>query len=90
LWGYTAEGVDEFPQLQIDSIVFSSHGHRLEEAYASADEYLKPVERKNVIVKDFKDGFFPYHGAEIKEYFEQLKQQVSLDIVFTPYRLYLY
>jgi LmbE family N-acetylglucosaminyl deacetylase len=78
--------VDEFPQLQVDWIVFGSQGYRLEEAYASADEYLKPVEHKNVVVKDYKDGFFPYHGEEIKEYFEQLKQQVSPDIVFTPYR----
>ena len=78
--------VDEFPQLQVDWIVFSSHGHRQEEAYASADEYLRPVTRKNVIVKDYRDGFFPFQGAEIKEFFEQLKQQVSPDIVFTPYR----
>ncbi len=78
--------VDEFPKAQVDWIVFSSLGHRTEEAYASAEEFLKPVEHKRVVVKDYRDSYFPYQGAVIKEYFEQLKEQVSPDIVLTHYR----
>ena len=33
-----------------------------------------------------RDGFFPYTGEEIKEYFESLKQKCSPDIIFTHYR----
>ncbi|HEU0047216.1 MAG TPA: hypothetical protein VFQ43_06400, partial [Nitrososphaera sp.] len=39
-----------------------------------------------VVVKRFRDGFFPYVGAEIKEYFEVLKHAVSPDVIFTHYR----
>ena len=78
--------VAEYPQVDVHWIVFGSQGHRLEEAYASANAFLASVENKNIVVKDFRDGFFPYRGEEIKEYFEQLKQQVSPDLIFTHYR----
>ena len=29
-----------------------------------------------MIVRNFRDGFFPYQGAEIKEFFEELKKEV--------------
>jgi LmbE family N-acetylglucosaminyl deacetylase len=34
----------------------------------------------------FRDGFFPYQGANIKEFFEELKKDVNPDLVFTHYR----
>lgn len=46
---------------------------------------MKGAKEKNVVIKDFKDGFFPYQGVEIKEYFEQLKE-MSPDIILTHYR----
>jgi LmbE family N-acetylglucosaminyl deacetylase len=39
-----------------------------------------------MIVKTFRDGFFPYVGGDIKTYFEELKGIVSPDLVFTHYR----
>ncbi len=33
----------------------------------SADALLAGVPSKRVILKDFRDGYFPYDGAEIKE-----------------------
>ena len=39
----------------------------------------------DIIIKEFKDGFFPFIGAEIKNYFEQLKKEVSPSIIFTHY-----
>jgi len=67
-------------------IVFGTTGHRIEEAYASANAFLQSARQKRIIVQEFRDGFFPYHGAPIKDYFEQLKQQVSPEIIFTHYR----
>lgn len=78
--------VAEYPQIAAHWIVFGTTGHRIEEAYASAHEFLRPVENKKILVQEFRDGFFPYHGAPIKDYFEQMKQQVSPDIIFTHYR----
>ena len=34
----------------------------------------------------FRDGFFPYEGPAIKEYFETLKSSVQPDLIFTHYR----
>ena len=39
-----------------------------------------------MIVRDFKDGFFPYDGGEIKAFFETLKKEFSPDIIFTHQR----
>jgi LmbE family N-acetylglucosaminyl deacetylase len=41
--------------------------------------------RAHVIIRSFRDGFFPYVG-EVKEFFETLKARVSPDLVFTHYR----
>lgn len=67
-------------------IVFGSDKERAQEARTSADIFLENVKEKNIIVKNFRDGFFPFIGDQIKEIFEQLKREFSPDIVFTHYR----
>jgi LmbE family N-acetylglucosaminyl deacetylase len=67
-------------------IVFSSSSEREREARNSAALFLDQAERKEVIVKDFRDGFFPYDGARIKEFFEELKKRIAPDLIFTHYR----
>jgi LmbE family N-acetylglucosaminyl deacetylase len=59
---------------------------RAQEALESAHALLGPVRKKNIVIKAFRDGFFPYVGGEIKAYFEELKREVSPDVVFTHYR----
>ena len=56
------------------------------EARTSADLFLRKAHRKQVIVKRFRDGFFPFDGAQIKEDFEKLKKEISPDLIFTHYR----
>ena len=48
---------------------------------------LAGVPKTEIIVKAFRDGFFPYCGADIKECFEQLKTTLSPDLVFTHHGL---
>jgi LmbE family N-acetylglucosaminyl deacetylase len=67
-------------------VVFSSDGRREREALKSANDFLRGARRKTVVVKRFRNSFFPYSGAEIKEYFEQLKRDFTPDLVFTHYR----
>jgi LmbE family N-acetylglucosaminyl deacetylase len=67
-------------------IVFSSSSEREREARNSAALFLDQAEHKEVIVKDFSDGFFPYDGARIKEFFEELKKRIAPDLIFTHYR----
>jgi LmbE family N-acetylglucosaminyl deacetylase len=35
------------------------------------------------LLKTFKDGFMPYFGADVKAVFEELKETVSPDVIFT-------
>lgn len=78
--------IQEYPHLQVYWVVFSATQERAAEAIASAEAFLAGVSQRQIIVKEFQDGFFPYSGAEIKRYFEELKQIVLPDLIFTHYR----
>jgi LmbE family N-acetylglucosaminyl deacetylase len=67
-------------------IVFSSNEERAGEARASANAFLDRALEKEVVVKEFRDGFFPFLGGQIKDEFETLKREFSPDLVFTHHR----
>jgi LmbE family N-acetylglucosaminyl deacetylase len=72
--------------LDVTWIVFSAYEDRRREAIESANVFLGRASKREVLLKDFRDGFFPYIGGEIKECFEALKQRVSPDLIFTHHR----
>ncbi len=74
------------PRAEFTWIVLSGEEARAEEARESARRFLARAARSHVVVKGFRDGFFPYIGTSIKEYFEDLKHDVTPDVVFTHYR----
>jgi len=76
---------EEYPEASFHWVVFSSDQTRADEARRSADRFLKKIVPKSVVIKDFRGSFFQFIGAEIKEYFEQLKGEVSPDVIFTHY-----
>ncbi|MCC5615180.1 PIG-L family deacetylase [Nostoc sp. CHAB 5836] len=78
--------IENYHHVIIYWVVFSSNEQRAKEATASASFFLKEVPIKKIIIKDFRDGFLPFQGIEVKEYFEQLKDEFSPDIVFTHHR----
>jgi LmbE family N-acetylglucosaminyl deacetylase len=67
-------------------VVLSGNGERADEARRSAESLLNGVPTSEVVVRDFPDGFFPYEGQRIKDYFEELKVDFSPDVVFTHQR----
>lgn len=69
-------------QLQFHWIVFSASGPRGGEA-AKAVEFFAAGSEKNVVLKDFRDGFLPYTGGPVKDFFETLKGSVKPDLIFT-------
>jgi LmbE family N-acetylglucosaminyl deacetylase len=75
-----------YPDSYFYWVIFSASGTRLKEARKSAKLYLENIPNKKIIAKAFRDGFFPYIGAEIKDFFEQLKIDFDPDIIFTHYR----
>ena len=74
----------ELPQLSFCWVVLCASGPRREEA-AKAAELFTCGCRKQVFLEEFRDGFLPYQGAEVKECFEQLKGSVNPDLIFTQW-----
>jgi LmbE family N-acetylglucosaminyl deacetylase len=72
--------------LDVAWVVFSANGSRRREAMDSADALLERVLKKQIALNEFRDGFFPYTGAAIKEYFETLRSDVVPDVILTHYR----
>jgi LmbE family N-acetylglucosaminyl deacetylase len=67
-------------------VVFAATGARRGEAEASATAFLKNAATAHVTLHAFRESYFPFVGAEIKDAFEDLKQVVSPDIIFTHRR----
>jgi LmbE family N-acetylglucosaminyl deacetylase len=78
--------IQENPDIQVTWVVFSALGERGMEARNSAGEFLKGAPQSKVLVHEFKDGYFPHHGAEIKDIFELLKVDLKPDLIFTHTR----
>ncbi len=78
--------IETYPEISIYWVVFGATDKRQEEALASAHAFLKDVEHKTIVVKGFRDRFFPYIGADIKTFFDQLSKDVQPDLVLTHYR----
>ena len=66
-------------------MVFSASGHRGQEARKAAELFTAGCD-KQVVLKEFQDGFLPYRGAEVKDFFEELKGQVNPDLIFTHWQ----
>ena len=78
--------IRRFPAIEVDWLVFSAPAARAREARRSARWFLEGAGRTRVSIRHFRDGFFPYHGAEIKKAFERVKRETSPDLVLTHYR----
>jgi LmbE family N-acetylglucosaminyl deacetylase len=77
---------EQYDNLEVFWVVFAASGPRGAEAKKSASIFLKKAYRKTVVVKSFRDSFFPFQGARIKAYFEELKESFSPDLIFTHNR----
>jgi LmbE family N-acetylglucosaminyl deacetylase len=73
----------DHPQCVFHWVVFSAIGLREEEARRGASQFVCPGRLRGPLVKAFPDGFMPFVGAEVKTIFEELKQSVSPDLIFT-------
>jgi LmbE family N-acetylglucosaminyl deacetylase len=72
--------------LQVHWVVLGAAGGRAEEAARSASHFLAGAASQEVVVKGFRDSYFPYIGGEVKEYMESLRSQVGPDLIFTHRR----
>jgi LmbE family N-acetylglucosaminyl deacetylase len=78
--------LEVIPGAEVHWVVLGAAGQRASEALKSANLFLANAGRKEIVVKGFKDGFFPYAGRDIKQFFEDLKRECSPDLILTHYR----
>jgi LmbE family N-acetylglucosaminyl deacetylase len=78
--------IETFPNLRVQWAVFGAdQPRRVAEAQASAAAFLQEARERTIVIKGFRDSYFPYIGVELKETFEALKE-FSPDLVFTHCR----
>jgi len=77
---------EEHPGSQFHWVVFSAIGERAAEAQRAASLFTASGVLQGPRLKTFPDGFMPYVGGEVKGIFEELKQEISPDLIFTHQR----
>lgn len=78
----------EVPDLAVRWVVFSGKGNagRAAEAQGAAAAFLHGATDIRVDVLDFRDGYFPFHGVEIKDFFENLKRDCEPSLILTHFK----
>ncbi len=84
--GAVSQLVERFSEAHYTWVVLCSDATRAAEARAGAAEFLADAQNISIVIKDFRDGFLPYVGADVKDFFEDLKGSVSPDVIFTHNR----
>jgi LmbE family N-acetylglucosaminyl deacetylase len=77
-------GQDE-KKVKFHWVVFSAAGERAEEARRAAELFTAGCE-KEIILNQYRDGFLPYSGGQVKEFFEELKHKLNPDLIFTHWQ----
>ena len=76
---------EQYPRCSIHWVVFSATGVRRSEAQRST-ELFAGSHLVGPVLQSFPDGFMPFEGTAVKTFFEQMKREISPDIVFTHSR----
>jgi LmbE family N-acetylglucosaminyl deacetylase len=71
----------ERPGCVVDWVIFSATPEREREARASAAEFLADAERASVVVKGFRESYFPAEWPEVKGTVDELRA-LQPDVVF--------
>jgi LmbE family N-acetylglucosaminyl deacetylase len=75
----------QYPNAVFHWVVFSAIGVRAAEAQRAAELFVGKTALKGPLLKEYKDGFMPFMGGEVKATFEELKA-TSPDLILTHNR----
>ena len=73
------------PRLSAHWVVLSANAERAKEAEVSAARFLGGAAPTELIIERFRDGYLPYEGARVKDFFEGLAR-IDPDVIFTHHR----
>ncbi len=77
---------EQYPRCEFYWVVFSAAGVREAEAQRGAELFAGTNRHESAVLKNFRDGFMPFVGGEVKAVFEDLKGTISPDLIFTHNR----
>jgi LmbE family N-acetylglucosaminyl deacetylase len=83
--GTILQMAERWPRTRFVWITLSSDTERAAETQAAAGRLLHGVENAVVCIEQFRGSYFPYDGAQLKEYIETLKAYEP-DLILTHYR----
>jgi LmbE family N-acetylglucosaminyl deacetylase len=78
--------VREHPGSIVHWVVFSAVAVREEEARRAAPLFAG-ASLKTLLIKDWRDGFMPFVGSDVKQTFESELKTLSPDLIFTHKRI---
>jgi LmbE family N-acetylglucosaminyl deacetylase len=78
--------IDQFPGACVHWVVLSSDDERAAEGHRAAKHFLAGAAERDVRIERFREGYFPWAGAAIKDHFEELRADVDPDVIFTHRR----
>jgi LmbE family N-acetylglucosaminyl deacetylase len=74
------------PNISIQWVVLSATPLRSREARQSANIFLRNACQKRLVIKKFRDSYFPFAGDRIKTFVQQLSRETTPDVIFTHQR----
>jgi LmbE family N-acetylglucosaminyl deacetylase len=78
--------LSDHPGSTVHFVALASTPAREAETRAAVGELLAGAARAEITVKAFRDGYFPFMGPDIKDFFEQTKRACAPDLVLTHHR----
>jgi LmbE family N-acetylglucosaminyl deacetylase len=72
--------------VDVEWVVLASNDERAREARAAAERFLENARERRVEILSYRESYFPYVAAEIKDHFERIKARAKPDVVLTHFR----
>ncbi|MGB3541286.1 PIG-L deacetylase family protein [Rubrivirga sp.] len=78
--------LSERPRTSITSAVFTGSDARADEARAAAADLFEDALEVDVLTPGFRDGYLPYHAADVKAWAQEALSGLEADLVLTHRR----
>jgi len=76
--------LDEIDDLSVCWVTLGARGERAKEAWASAETFIGRSVGREIIVRSYRDSYFPSQWHEIKTDLHEIARENSPDLIFTP------
>ncbi len=83
--GTILEWLSTYIHAEVTWVVLCAPGARTHEARDSANALLRKAKQRNLVLRDFQDGYLPAQFNQAKDLFEEFKASGKPDLILTHY-----